>query len=139
MTHIGHIDKGKHAEKVSELLNNQRDSFISFACGILSEGVSSDLVREQLVRKIKTHMKDIIFEHLKRTGTVRGSYRHMYNSSGYCYRTRREPQKSEVSDGLLNVVKIIPTFNEVVNDIMVEAGKLRMVSAIEATTKKALE
>ena len=138
MTHIGHIDKEKHAEKALELFYKERDGFVRSACHGYTAGVSPEQIREGLVRKIKSRMEDVLFEHLKRTGDVRGSYRHQY-TMGYVHTIRREPRKSEVPSEYRDIEKILPIFQELVNAVLVDAGKRRMISAIEDATKEALE
>lgn len=138
MTHIGHIDKEKHAAKTLELFNRERDGFVRSACHGYTTGVSPEQMRTALVRKIKSRMEDVLFEHLKRTGDVRGSYWHEY-TMGYLRTVRREPRKSEVPSQYRDIEKILPNFQELVDAVLVDAGKLRMVSAIEEATKEALE
>ena len=138
MTHIEHIDKEKHAAKTLELFNREKDGSVRSACQSISAGVSSEQVREGLVRRIKSRMEDVIFEHLKRTGDVRGSYRHSY-TMGYLRTVRSEPRKSEVPSQYRDIEKILPNFQELVDTVLVEAGKLRMISAIEEVTKAAQE
>ena len=130
MARIGYINKETHAARTLEIFNGHRDEFVRFACGKLSEGLSSGEARGCLVKEVKSDMENAIFRHLKHTGVVRGEYRHQY----YCgfYRTvRREPQKSDVPSDLLDVETILPNFSELVDSMMVDAGKLRMVSEIE--------
>ena len=138
MTHIGHIDKEVHAAKTLELFNKEKDGFVRSACHGYIAGVAPEQMRAELVRKIKSRMEDVIFEHLKRTGDVRGSYRHSY-TMGYLRTVRSEPRKSEVPSQYRDIEKILPNFQELVDSVLVEAGKLRMISAIEEATKEALE
>ena len=93
MAHIGHIDKEKQAAKTLELFNREKDGFVRSACHSYTAGVSPEQTREALVRKIKSRMEDVLFEHLKRTGDVRGSFRHEY-TMGYLRTVRREPRKA---------------------------------------------
>ena len=50
-------------------------------------------------------------------------------------KSRMEDVPSQYRD----IEKILPTFQELVDSVLVEAGKLRMISAIEEATKKAQE
>jgi hypothetical protein len=136
MTHTDYINKDRHAAHALEILGRKRDGFVKFACGKLAEGFSSGEARESLVRKVRSEMEDALFSHLKRTGAVRGSYKYQY-CYGFCRHVRREPRKSEVPSDLLDIRVILPDFNERLDAMMVEAGKLRMVSAIEAINKEA--
>lgn len=138
MAHIGHIDKEKQAAKTLEFFNREKDGFVRSACHSYTAGVPPEQTREALVRKIKSRMEDVLFEHLKRTGDVRGSFRHEY-TMGYLRTVRREPRKSDVPSQYRDIEKILPNFQELVDSVLVEAGKLRMISAIEEATKKAQE
>ena len=120
MAHIGHIDKEKQAAKTLEFFNREKDGFVRSACHSYTAGVPPEQTREALVRKIKSRMEDVLFEHLKRT-------------------VRREPRKSDVPSQYRDIEKILPNFQELVDSVLVEAGKLRMISAIEEATKKAQE
>ena len=139
MATIGRIDKEEYAAKALELIEGERDYFVSTVCANLVGVVSPDVAREQLVRRVKSRMEDILFRYLKREGIVKGDYRHQYTYLGYYRTVRREPNKRDVPDELLDIEKILPNFNEIIDAILVEAGKLKMVSAIEETTKKARE
>lgn len=75
MAQIHHVDMEKYAAEALELLGEERDGFVRHALSWLSDGLSLDDTRERLVRRVKSDMEDVLFEHLKRTGAVRGDYR----------------------------------------------------------------
>lgn len=138
MSEIRRIDQEEYAAEALELLNNEREDFVRSACCSLSEGVSSETTRGILVRKVKSEMKHVLFEHLKRNGTVSGHYVHRY-TYGYCRKVRIEPRESDVPSKYLDIEKVLTNFDAVINDIMVEAGKRKMIAEIEAVTKEAQE
>ena len=137
MAYIGHIDEDQYAEKALELLHRERESFVTFACASLKSGVPHGETRELLVRKVKSRMENVLFNHLKHTGAVRGSYRHQYYQAGYIRRVRREPQKSDVPSGLLKIEELLPTFQFEIDAMMMEAGKRKLIAEIEAKAKEA--
>lgn len=136
MAEIRRIDQEEYAAEAMELLNQVRESFVRSACYSLSEGVSSEAVRVILVRKVKSEMKHVLFEHLKRSGTVSGHYVYRY-TYGYCRKVRVEPRESDVPSKYLDIEKVLANFDAAIDDIMVEAGKLKMIADIEAVTKEA--
>lgn len=138
MSEIRRIDQEEYAAEALELLNNEREDFVRSACSSLSEGVSSEATRGILVRKVKSEMKHVLFEHLKRNGTVSGHYVHRY-TYGYCRKVRIEPRESDVPSKYLDIEKVLTNFDAVINDMMVEAGKRKMIAEIEAVTKEAQE
>lgn len=138
MSEIRRIDQEEYAAEALELLNNEREDFVRSACCSLSEGVSSEATRGILVRKVKSEMKHVLFEHLKRNGTVSGHYVYRY-TYGYCRKVRVEPRESDVPSKYLDIEKVLTNFDAVIDDIMVEAGKRKMIAEIEAVTKEAQE
>lgn len=138
MSEIGRIDQEEYAAEALELLNQEREGFVRSACSSLSEGLSSEAVRATLVRRVKSEMKHVLFEHLKRNGTVSGHYVHRY-TYGYCRKVRIEPRESDVPSKYLDIEKVLTNFDAVINDLMVEAGKRKMIAEIEAVTKEAQE
>lgn len=92
MSQIGRIDQEEYATKSLELLDQEREGFVRSACSSLSEGVSPEAVRATLVRWVKSEMKRVLFEHLKRNGTVSGHYVHRY-TYGYCLKVHVEPRE----------------------------------------------
>ena len=133
MARIVYINKEKHAEKVLELFHAKREKFLKFVDDRLSKGVSADETTIDLRQEVKAEMKRAIFEHLKRSGAVRGEYQHLY-SGGYYRRIRREPRMADVPSNLLDVEKILPDFRELVSGIVDEVVKRRMIEQIQATT-----
>ena len=138
MATIEHIDKEKYAAKALEFIENEKDYFARTVCANLLGTVSTEVAREQLVRMVKHRMEDILFRYLKREGIVKGSLRRQYYL-GYYRTVRREPNKRDVPSELLDAEKILPNFGEILDAILMEAGRLKMISAIEETTKKARE
>lgn len=137
MTHISHIDIDEHAEECLELFKEERSGFVRHALKHLSEGLSQDDTRERLVRKVKSDMRAVIFEHMKRTGEVHGDSRMPYAHLGYYYRVRRSPDISDVPSHLLDIEELMPNFQDEVGSIMLDAEKLKMIADIEATTRDA--
>lgn len=135
MARIDYINKERHAEKVLELFMEKREGFIEFVLDLLSSGVSAGETEDRLLKEVKAEMKRTIFDYLKRSGAVRGEYRHLY-TGGYYRRTYREPRITEVPFGLLDMEKILPDFRELVSRIVEDAEKRRMIERIEATTLK---
>ena len=136
MAEIRRIDQEEYAAKALELFNQERDGFVRSACYSLSEGVSSEAVRVILVRKVKSEMKHVLFEHLKRSGTVSGHYVYRY-TYGYCRKVRVEPKESDVPSKYLDIEKVLTNFDAAIDEIMVEAGKRKMIADIETVTKEA--
>lgn len=136
MAEIGRIDQEEYAAEALELLNQEREGFVRSACYSLSEGVSAEAVRVILVRKVKSEMKHVLFEHLKRSGTVSGHYVYRY-TYGYCRKVRVEPKESDVPSKYLDIEKVLANFDAAIDEIMVEAGKRKMIADIEAVTKEA--
>ena len=77
-------------------------------------------------------MENALFNHLKHTGAVRVSYKHQYYQAGYIRRVRREPQKSDISSGLLHIDEVLTNFQEEIDAIMLEAEKQNVIAEIEA-------
>lgn len=144
MAHIRHIDKEEYAAHALELFDNKREDFVSFACDCLKDGDSRENTREALVRRVESYMKRFLFDYLKRTGKIQGDIRYDY-TLGYCRRKPVEPRMSDVPSGLLCLSEILmtsealPKFADLIDNVMVEAGKLLMVEEIEAATAKANE
>lgn len=136
MSEIRRIDLKEYEAEALELLNQEREGFVRSACSSLSEGASSEAARVILVRKVKSEMKHILFEHLKRSGTVSGHYVYRY-TYGYCRKVRVEPRESDVPSKYLDIEKVLTNFDAAIDDIMVEAGKCKMIADIEAVTKDA--
>ena len=136
MSEIRRIDQKEYEAEALELLNQEREGFVRSAGYSLSKGVSSEEVRVILVRKVKSEMKHVLFEHLKRSGTVSGHYVYRY-TYGYCRKMRVEPRESDVPSKYLDIEKILTNFDAVIDEIMVEAGKRKMIADIEAVTKEA--
>lgn len=144
MAHIRHIDMEEYAAHALELLNNEREDSVRFAYGRLKDGDSRDHTREALVSRVESHMERALFDYLKRTGKIQGDIRYDY-TLGYCRRKPVEPRMSDVPSGLLSLSEILmtfealPKFADLIDNVMVEAGKLLMVEEIEAATAKANE
>jgi len=136
MATIGHINKDSYAAKALELLNGRRDIFVKSVSHNLSNGVSTEAARKSLVKKVKSEMKDLLFNYLNRKGIVRGNYVHRY-TYGVFRTTYKEPTKSDVPSSILNIENILPNFNDVIDAMMLDAEKLRIINAIESTTEEA--
>ncbi len=135
MTRVGHIDKEKYAEDALELLNGEKETFVSFAFDSIFRGVSREETRVNLVDRVKKGMRIILFKHLESTGAVREAIKYDY-TYGYCRRIRREPRISEVPSKFLDIVIVLPNCNEVIESFMMEAIKLKMISDIQAKAVK---
>ena len=136
MTRVGHINKEQHAAEALELLNGERSTFVSFAFDSLFRGVSREETRGNLADQVKKEMRAILFNHLVRKGVVRGDIKFDY-SYGYCRKIRRAPRISEVPSRYLNIEEILPNFNEIIDAIMLESVKLKLVSDIQAKQAEA--
>ena len=144
MAYIRHIDEEEYAAKALELFNDEREDFVSFACGCLKSGDTRDNTREHLVRRVESYMEHALFEYLKRSGKVEGGIRYDY-SLGYCRRRRDEPRMSDVPSRLLSISEVLmksetlPKFADLIDPVMVDAGILWKVTEIEETTREARE
>lgn len=137
MPEIRHINSEKHAASVLVLLEGEKEKFIQYAFSYLRDGfLPPDEVRGRLVRRMKLHMRGVIFKHLKRTGAVRGDSRHDF-TLGFCRSRYSEPRISDVPSRYLDIDRILPNFQEIVSSIMTEAEKLKTIAEIEATTSEA--
>lgn len=136
MAETRHIDYEEHAASTLELLEDEKMDFVQNTLSDLRGGILPDEARDRLVRRMKSRMRDVIFEHLKRSGVVRGDYRHDF-TLGYCRRKYIEPRTSDVPSRYLDIDRILPNFQEIVDTIMAEAGKLKSIAEIEATTCEA--
>ena len=136
MAEIRHIDSEELAAITLELLEDEKSDFIQDALSDLRNCSIPSEARDRLVRRMKSRMRDVIFNHLKRTGAVRGDIRHDF-TLGYCRRRYMEPRMSDVPSRYLDIERILPNFQEIVDSIMAEAGKLKTIADIEATTKDA--
>lgn len=137
MTHVGYVNKDKHAAKAAELLEKEKNGYIQLACDALMGGTAYEDTREQLARRIKRQMKTKLFNYLQRSGIIRTEHRRYCDGSGLCRTYHRDPEINDVPSYLLNIEKILPNFSEIIESIMVEAGKLKVIVEIEAATKNA--
>lgn len=136
MATIGHIDKEKHATKALELLNSRREEYITYALDLMKDNMSPGMAGERLEKKVCSEMENNLFDYLKECGTVRGVYRHQYYPvTGYYRTVRRGPYKKDVPSDLLDIKVVLPNYEEVIGDMMVEAEKRRMVDQIETITR----
>jgi len=138
MTHTRSINPEGYAQKVLELFDGKREDFVKYALNLISEGISSVPAGERLERRVKSKMKDVLFEYLKRNGTIRGEYIHNY-TYGYCTRRFREPRKSEVYPNLLDIERLLPYFEEVIGNIMADAERLWIDAEVGKFTRDAKE
>lgn len=142
MAHIRHIDREEYAVHALELFDNEREDFVSFACDCLKDGDSLEHTRESLVRRVDSYMKRSLFDYLKRTGKIQGDIRYDY-TLGYCRRKPVEPSMSDVPSELLSISEVLeasgvlPKFADIIDSVLMDARKLVMVEAIEATTSEA--
>ena len=140
MATIEHINQDAHAAKALELLKNRRLEYANYALGLLKANMTREMVVDRLEDKVRSEMKNVLFNYLKRSGKVKGNYRYQYYHVTGCYRAvRREPQKSDVPSKLLDIREILTNFKDVISDIMLEAEKKRVIAQIEATAKEAVE
>lgn len=138
MAHVYHVDMERYSADALELIGEEKDYLLRLAYEWLKDGITVEDTRTRLVQKVKIIMKDVLFEHLKRTGTVRGDYRYDY-TLGYCRRKYVEPRMIDVPSKLLDIEAVLPNCHEFINAIMVEAGKLKAIYDIESATKHARE
>ncbi len=140
MATIEHINNDAYAAKALELLKNRRSEYEYYALGLLKANMTREMVVERLEDKVRSEMKNVLFNYLKRSGKVKGNYRYQYSHVTGCYRTvRREPQKSDVPSKLLDIREILSNYKDVISDIMLEAERKRVIAQIETTAKEAVE
>lgn len=140
MATIGHIDKEKHAAKALELLNARREEYVTYALDLMKDNMSPGMAAERLEKKVCSEMENFLFDYLKECGAVRGVYRHQYYPvTGYYRTVRRGPYKKDVPSDLLEIKVVLPNYEEVIGDMMVEAEKRWMVDQIETITRGAQE
>ena len=139
MATIRHINEEEYALKALELLNGRRERYVNYALGLLRQGMSAEKAREELKDKVKDEMETVLFEYLKHRGIVCGDVRYLYNTYGYCRRIRRRPSKHEVPSNLLDIEGVLPNYEEVIGNMMVDAEKFRIIGEIETVTKEAKE
>jgi len=139
MATIRHINEEEYVAKALELLNHRREGYANYALGLLQRNMSPGQVGEQLGKKVKSEMETVLFKFLKNRGIVCGEVRYLYNTYGYCRRIRRRPSKYEVPSNLLDIEEVLPNYEEVIGNIMVDAEKLWIIAEIEAITKEAKE
>ena len=88
---------------------------------------------------MKDEMETVLFEYLKYRGIVCGEVQYLYNTYGYCRRIRRKPSKREVPSNLLDIRGILPNYEEVIGNMIVDAEKRWIIGKIEAITTEAKE
>ena len=140
MASIRHIDKEAYAAKALEILNGRREGYVNYALGLMKDSLSPGETGERLKEKVCSEMEDALFNYLKRSGKVSGGYRYQYYPvTGFYRPVRREPSKRDVPSDLLDIKAVLPDFEKVMADIMVEAGKRRIIGQIETVAKEAKE
>ena len=138
MATIRHIDKEAYAAKALELLNDRREEDVNYVLGLFKDNLTSGMARERLEERVCSDMENLLFSYLERSGKISGGYRYQYYHVTGCYRAvRREPQKRDVPSELLDIREVLPGFEEIMGEIMMEAEKRRMVEQIETITKEA--
>lgn len=140
MATVRHIDKEAYAGKALELLSHRREGYIDYALGLMKGNMSPGAAGELVEGRVSSEMEDALFDYLKRSGKVSGAYRHQYYHVTGCYRTvRLEPRKSDVPSELLDIKTVLPNYEQVMGDIMVEAEKRWITAEIEKITREANE
>lgn len=138
MATVRYIDKEAYAAKALEILNGRREGYVNYALGLMKDSLSPGEAGERLQERVFSEMEDALFNYLKRSGKVSGGYRYQYYPvTGFYRPVHREPQKRDVPSDLLDIKAVLPDFEKVMADIMVEAGKLRIIAAIETITEEA--
>ena len=137
MATIIHINEAEYAAKALDLLNGRRGEYVNYAFGLLQQSLSPGQAGERLENKVKSEMEIVLFEYLKRRGIVRGEVRHIYNTNGYCRRIRRTPSKRDVPSNLLDIKVILPNYEEVIGNVLVDAEQLWIISEVEAAKEMA--
>ena len=138
MTRTRRIDMEEYATRGLELLLERREEYVDYALYLLSEGLSPGIAGERLERRLKGEMEDVLFDFLKRSGTIRGEYIHRY-TYGYCITSRRKPRKSEVSPELLDIERILPDYEAAIGNIMADAEKRWIEAEADRFAKEANE
>lgn len=139
MATIRHINDEAYAAKALELLNVRRERYVNYTVGLLRQNLSPGQAAERLGDHVKDEMETVLFEYLKHRGIVCGEVQYLYNSYGYCRRIRRKPSKREVPSNLLDIRGILPNYEEVIGNMIVDAEKRWIIGKIEAITTEAKE
>jgi len=140
MATIRYIDKEEYAAKALELLNERREKYVDYGLGLMKENMSPGMAGERMEKKVCSEMEDALFDYLKWRGKIRGNYRHQYYHVTGGYRTVQvEPRKEDVPSEFLDLKEILPNYEEVMGDLMVEAEKRWIICQIETITKEAKE
>ena len=137
MATIRHINEAEYAAKALDLLNGRCGEYVNYAFGLLQQSLSPGQAGERLENKVKSEMKIVLFEYLKHCGIVNGEIRHVYNTYGYCRRIRRTPSKRDVPSNLLDIKVILPNYEEVIGNVLVDAEQLWIISEVEAAKEMA--
>jgi hypothetical protein len=137
MATIRHINEEEYAAKALELLNHRREGYVNYALSLLKQSMSPGQASEKLEDKVKDEMETVLFEYLKHRGIVNGEIRHVYNTYGYCRRIRRTPSKRDVPSNLLDIKAILPNYEEVIGNVLVDAEQLWIISEVEAAKEMA--
>ena len=137
MATIRHINEEEYAAKALELLNHRREGDVNYALSLLKQSMSPGQASEKLEDKVKDEMETVLFEYLKHRGIVCGEVRYLYNINGYCRRIRRTPSKRDVPSNLLDIKAILPNYEEVIGNVLVDAEQLWIISEVEAAKEMA--
>ena len=137
MATIRHINEAEYAAKALELLNNRREGYVNYTLSLFQQNLSPGQAGERLENKVKKEMETVLFEYLKHCGIVNGEIRHVYNTYGYCRRIRRTPSKRDVPSNLLDIKAILPNYEEVIGNVLVDAEQLWIISEVEAAKEMA--
>lgn len=137
MATIRHVNEEEYAAKALELLNHRREGYVNYALSLLKQSMSPGQASEKLEDKVKDEIETVLFEYLKHRGIVNGEIRHVYNTYGYCRRIRRTPSKRDVPSNLLDIKAILPNYEEVIGNVLVDAEQLWIISEVEATKEMA--
>ena len=137
MATIIHINEAEYAAKALDLLNGRRGEYVNYAFGLLQQSLSPGQAGERLENIVKSEMEIVLFEYLKHCGSVNGEIRHVYNTYGYCRRIRRTPSKRDVPSNLLDIKVILPNYEEVIGNVLVDAEQLWIISEVEAAKEMA--
>ena len=140
MVTIRHIDKEAYAAKALDLLNVKWEGYVNYALGLMQENMSPGMAGEQLEKKVCSEMEDVLFNYLKRSGEVSGSYKHQYyHVTGYYRTVHREPQKREVPVELLDLRRVLANYEGVIGNIIADAEKRWIEAEADRLAKEANE
>lgn len=137
MSHHLNINEEEYSAEALNLFNREREGYIEFALDDLSGGASVESAKKRLETRVMLDMEHILFDYLKDSNVLRTEYHYQYLSESYGRRIRREPRMSDVPSELLDITKVRPDFNIIINSVMTEAGKRKIIADIMSVTEEA--